>query len=78
MTGGQLGRDKLFIMTGTDEEDALSDLLADLLHWCARQHVTFDRDWHGPGFTTKLTRSVKTHEHLLLFCAVFDIAAEMR
>ena len=28
--------------TGTDEEDALSDLLADLMHWTDRRHHDFD------------------------------------
>ena len=32
------------ITTGTDEEDALSDLLADLMHWCDRRQVPFDRE----------------------------------
>jgi hypothetical protein len=28
--------------TGTDEEDALGDLLADLMHWCDRNNYDFD------------------------------------
>ena len=28
--------------TGTDEEDALGDLLADLIHWCDRNKYDFD------------------------------------
>jgi hypothetical protein len=28
--------------TGTDDEDALSDLLADLMHWADREHYFFD------------------------------------
>lgn len=28
--------------TGTDDEDALSDLLGDLLHWCDRNNFDFD------------------------------------
>jgi hypothetical protein len=29
-------------VTGTDEEDAVSDLLADLLHWCDRNNYDFE------------------------------------
>ena len=28
--------------TGTDDEDALSDLLCDLMHWCDRNDSDFD------------------------------------
>ena len=28
--------------TGTDDEDALPDLLADLMHWCDRNSSDFD------------------------------------
>jgi hypothetical protein len=28
-------------LTGIDEEDALGDLLADLMHWCDRNHYDF-------------------------------------
>lgn len=34
--------------TGTDQEDAISDLLADLMHLCDRT---------GPGFDTELERA---------------------
>ena len=30
--------------TRTDREDALSDLLADLLHWCDSNDIDFDRE----------------------------------
>ena len=30
------------VETGTDEEDALSDLLADLMHWCDRNNYDMD------------------------------------
>lgn len=36
--------DHFAFTTGTDKEDALSDLLADLMHWCDRQQVSFDRE----------------------------------
>ena len=36
------------IATGTDPEDAVSDLLADLMHWCDR---------YGPGFHNELNRA---------------------
>ena len=32
------------LATGTDLEDALSDLLADLMHWSDRRQVPFDRE----------------------------------
>jgi hypothetical protein len=32
--------------TGTDEEDALSDLLADLMHWADRANYDFDAAFH--------------------------------
>jgi hypothetical protein len=35
-------------LTGADTEDAVSDLLADLLHWCDR---------HGQDFDTELRRA---------------------
>ena len=35
-------------LTGADAEDAVSDLLADLLHWCDR---------HGQDFDTELRRA---------------------
>ncbi len=38
-------------LTGADTEDALSDLLADLLHWCDR---------NGQDFATELQRA-RTH-----------------
>lgn len=28
--------------TGTDDEDALGDLLCDLMHWCDRNHADFE------------------------------------
>jgi len=34
--------DLFALTTGTDKEDALSDLLADLMHWCDRHQVSFD------------------------------------
>ena len=30
--------------TGSDAEDAVSDLLADLMHWCDRHGVDFDTE----------------------------------
>jgi hypothetical protein len=30
--------------TGTDTEDAVSDLLADLMHWCDRNAQDFDHE----------------------------------
>ena len=32
------------LTTGTDKEGALADLLTDILHWCDRQPVSFDRE----------------------------------
>jgi hypothetical protein len=31
-------------ITGTDREDALADLLANLMHWCDRQGFDFDAE----------------------------------
>jgi hypothetical protein len=44
-------------VTGTDEEDALGDLLADLMHWADRRNFDFglalDRArWHYEEETT--------------------------
>jgi hypothetical protein len=33
---------KFMELTGTDEEDALGDLLADLIHWSDRNNYDFD------------------------------------
>ncbi len=33
---------KFMQVTGTDEEDALGDLLADLIHWCDRNNYDFE------------------------------------
>ncbi len=30
------------LVTGADEEDALGDLLCNLLHWCDRNHFDFE------------------------------------
>ena len=30
--------------TGADLEDAVSDLLADLMHWCDRRKLDFDKE----------------------------------
>lgn len=43
--------DAFRLHTGADLEDAASDLLADLMHWCDR---------HGPGFAVELLRA---HTH---------------
>ena len=32
--------------TGSDTEDAVSDLLADLMHWCDRHSQDFDAELH--------------------------------
>lgn len=51
--------------TGTDEADALADLLGDLMHWCDRKDFDFDlaldrAKWHydaetgGEGYERKL------------------------
>jgi len=34
--------DLFVLITGTDKEDALADLLADLIHWSDRQQLSFD------------------------------------
>ena len=39
------------LTTGTDKEDALADLLADILHWCDRQQISFDRELAPNGFS---------------------------
>jgi hypothetical protein len=33
--------------TGCDTEDSLTDLLADLMHWCDRSDVDFAATLHG-------------------------------
>ena len=38
--GAALGT--FMLATGTDIEDALADLLADLMHWANQNHVDFD------------------------------------
>ncbi len=32
------------LATGTDLEDAVSDLIADLMHWCDRHGIAFDEE----------------------------------
>lgn len=32
------------LATGTDLEDAVADLLADLIHWCDRHEFEFERE----------------------------------
>ena len=39
--------------TGADLEDAVSDLLADLMHWC---------DWFGQEFPKELRRALNHYE----------------
>jgi hypothetical protein len=34
--------DDFIVATGTDEEDAVGDLLVDLMHWCDRNNYDFD------------------------------------
>jgi hypothetical protein len=36
--------DRFQIITGADSSDALSDLLADLMHWCDRNNQGFDTE----------------------------------
>lgn len=39
------------VATGTDPEDALADLLGDLIHWCDRNGLDFDHELHrGRGY----------------------------
>jgi hypothetical protein len=43
--------------TGTDDENAVNDLLGDLMHWCDRKGVDFDDEltharWHYDAETT--------------------------
>lgn len=36
--------------TGTDPEDAVSDLIADLHHWCDRNGIDFNRELERAAF----------------------------
>lgn len=38
------------LATGTDLEDAVSDLIADLGHWCDRHDIDFDRELARAAF----------------------------
>jgi hypothetical protein len=38
----QAALDAFILTTGADLEDALGDLLADLMHWCDRNRFDFD------------------------------------
>jgi len=48
--------------TGTEDDDALGDLLCDLMHWCDRNRCNFDdalsrAQMHHEAETTPLPRS---------------------